>query len=76
LGYVEGSTSGQPRNKEPIKFVKSTTNNNNKPTETEEDNQSPIRSKEKGARAESIEQRNNALPSQGNHQHGRNQPAQ
>jgi hypothetical protein len=31
LGYEEGSSSGQPRNKEPIKFVKSTTNDNNKP---------------------------------------------
>jgi hypothetical protein len=28
LGYEEGSSSGQPRNKEPIKFVKSTTNDN------------------------------------------------
>jgi hypothetical protein len=40
LGYEEGSSSGKPRNKEPIKFVKSTTNDNNKPTETKEDNQS------------------------------------
>jgi hypothetical protein len=37
LGYEEGSSSGQPRNKEPIKFVKasvhvkSATNDNNKP---------------------------------------------
>jgi hypothetical protein len=76
LGYEEGSSSGQPRNKEPIKFVKSTTNDNNKPAETKEDNQPPRRSKEKGARTESVEQRNNALPAQGNHQHGRNRPAQ
>jgi hypothetical protein len=76
LGYEEGSSSGQPRNKEPIKFVKSTTNDNNKPAETKEDNQSPRRSKEKGTRTESVEQRNNALPAQGNHQHGRNRPAQ
>jgi hypothetical protein len=76
LGYEEGSSSGQPRNKEPIKFVKSTTNDNNKPAETKEDNQLPRRSKEKGARTESVEQRNNALPAQGNHQHGRNRPAQ
>jgi hypothetical protein len=72
LGYEEGSISGQPRNKESIKFVKSTTNDNNKPIETKEDNQLPRRSKEKGARTESIEHRNNALPTQGNHQHGRN----
>jgi hypothetical protein len=50
LGYEEGSSSGQPRNKEPIKFVKSTTNDNNKPAETKEDNQSPMRSKEKGVK--------------------------
>jgi hypothetical protein len=31
LGFEEGSSSGQPRNKEPIKFVKSTTNDNHKP---------------------------------------------
>jgi hypothetical protein len=41
LGYEEGSSSGQPRNKKPIKFVKSTTNDNNKPTETKEDNHPP-----------------------------------
>jgi hypothetical protein len=67
LGYEEGSSSGPPRNKEPIKFVKSTTNDNNKPVETKEDNQPPRRSKEKAASTESIEQRNNALPAQGNH---------
>jgi hypothetical protein len=38
LVYEEGSSSGQPSNKEPIKFVKSTTNDNIKPTETKEDN--------------------------------------
>ena len=38
LGYEEGSSSGKPRNEEPIKFVKSTTNDNNKPAETKEDN--------------------------------------
>jgi hypothetical protein len=56
LGYEEGSSSGQPRNKEPIKFVKSTTNDNNKPAETKEDNHPPRRNKEKGARTESVEQ--------------------
>jgi hypothetical protein len=76
LGYEEGSSSGHPSNKESIKFFKSTTNDNNKPAETEEDNQPPRRSKEKGARSESGEQRNNAPSAQGNHQHGRNQPAQ
>jgi hypothetical protein len=38
LGYEEGSSSGKPRNEEPIKFVKSTTNDNRKPAETKEDN--------------------------------------
>jgi hypothetical protein len=76
LGYEEGSSSGQPSNKESIKFVKSTTNDNNKPAETKEDNQPPRRSKEKGARTESVDQRNNTPSAQGNHQHGRNRPAQ
>jgi hypothetical protein len=34
LGYEEGSSSDQPRNKDPIKFVKSTIYDNKKPTET------------------------------------------
>jgi hypothetical protein len=76
LGYEEGSSSGKPRNEEPIKFVKSTTNDNNKPAETKEDNQSPRTSKEKGARTESVEQRNNALSAERHHQHGRNRFAQ
>jgi hypothetical protein len=38
LGYEEGSSSGQPRNKESIMFVKSTTNDNNEPIETKEGN--------------------------------------
>ena len=54
LGYEEGSSSGQPRNKEPIKFVKSSTNDNNRPAETKEDNKPLGRSKEKGARTESV----------------------
>jgi hypothetical protein len=66
LGYEEGSSSGQPNNKESIKFVKSTTNDNNKPTDTNEYNQSSRRSKRKGARTESVEQRNNTPPAQGN----------
>ena len=76
LGYEEGSSSGQPSNKESIKFVKSTTNDNIKPAETKEDNQPPRRSKEKGARIESVEQGNNTLPAQGNHQNGRNRFSQ
>jgi hypothetical protein len=78
LGYEEGSSSGQPTNKEPIKFVKasvhvkSTTNDNNKPAETKEDNQPPRTSERKSARTESVEQRNNALPAQRHHQHERN----
>jgi hypothetical protein len=38
LGYEEGSSSGKPGNEEPIKFVKSKTNDNKNPTETKEDN--------------------------------------
>jgi hypothetical protein len=76
LGYEEGSSSGQPSNKESIKFVKSTTIDNNKPAETKEENQPPRRSEGKATRTESVEQRNNTPSAQGNHQHGRNQPAQ
>jgi hypothetical protein len=76
LGYEEGSSSGKPRNEEPINFFKSTTNENNKPVETKEDNQPPRTSKEKGARTESVEKRNNALPTERRHQHGRNRFAQ
>ena len=72
LGYEEGSSSDHPSNTEPIKFVKSTIIDNNHSTKIKEYNQPPRRSKEKGARTESVEQRNNALPAQGNHQHGRN----
>jgi hypothetical protein len=72
LGYEEGSSSGKLGNEEPIKFFKSTTNDNNKPVETKEDNQSPRMSKEKGAKTESVEQRNNALSVERHHQHGRN----
>jgi hypothetical protein len=64
------------RNEEPIKFVKSTTNDNNKPAETKEDNQSPRTSKEKGARTESVGQKTNALSAERRHQHGRNRIAQ
>jgi hypothetical protein len=45
LGYEEGSCSGHPSNKESVNFVKSITNDNNKPRETKEDNQPPRRSK-------------------------------
>jgi hypothetical protein len=76
LGYEEGSSSGKSRNGEPIKFVKSTNNDNNKPVETKEDNQPPRRSKEKGARIKSTEQRNNDFPTEIRHQHGINQFAQ
>jgi hypothetical protein len=62
LGYEEGSSSGKPRDEEPIKFFKYTTNDNNKPTETKEDNRPPRMSKEKGAKTESVEQINSALP--------------
>jgi hypothetical protein len=61
LGYEEGSSSGKPGNEEPIKFVKSTTNDNNNPVETKQDNQLPRSSKVKDARSKSIEQRINVL---------------
>jgi hypothetical protein len=67
LGYEEGSNSGQPSNKEPIKFFKSTTNDNIKPAETKEDNQPPRRSKEKVSITKSVEQINNTPSAQGNH---------
>jgi hypothetical protein len=76
LGYEEGSSSGKPRNEEPIKFVKCTTNNNNKPARTKEDNQPPRTSKVKDARTESVEQRSNALTVERRHQPGRNRFAQ
>jgi hypothetical protein len=38
FGYKEGSSSGQTRNIESIKFVKSTTIENNKPAKTKEEN--------------------------------------
>jgi hypothetical protein len=72
LGYEEGSISGRPGNEEPIKFVKSTTNDNNKPTETKEDNQPPRSSKVKDSRFESVEQRSNALTTKRRHQPRRN----
>jgi hypothetical protein len=58
LGYEEGSSSGKLGIEEPIKFVKSTTNDDNKPAETKEDNHPPKTSKGKGARIESEERRN------------------
>ena len=76
LGYEEGSSSGKSGNEEPIKFVKSTTNDNNKPAKTKEDNQPPRTSKEKGARIESVEQRNNALSAKRRHQQERNRVTQ
>jgi hypothetical protein len=59
-------------NEEPIKFVKSTTNDNNKPVETKEDNQQPRMSKENGVRIEYVERRNNALSAKRRHQQERN----
>jgi hypothetical protein len=72
LGYEEGSSSGKPRNEEPIKFVKCTTNKNNKPAGTKEDNQPPKMSKVKDDRTESVEQRSNVLTVERCHQLGRN----
>jgi hypothetical protein len=76
LGYEEGSNSGKPRDEEPIKFVKCTTNDNKKLAKTKEDNQPPGMSKEKGARTLSIEQINSVLPAERRYQHGRNRFAQ
>jgi hypothetical protein len=76
LGYEEGSSSDQPGNKEPIKFVKSTIYDNKKPAETKEDNHLPRRSNERGTRTETMDQRNNVLFVQRNHQHRRNRPSQ
>jgi hypothetical protein len=67
FGYEEGSSIGQPSNKESINFVKSTTIDNNKPAETKEENQPPRRSEGKDTRTEYVEQRNNTLSAQGNH---------
>jgi hypothetical protein len=72
LGYEEGSSSGKPGNEEPVKFVKSTTNDNKKLAETKEDNQLPRMSKEKGAKIESVERRNNGLSVERRHQQERN----
>jgi hypothetical protein len=72
LGYEEGSSSGKLRNEEPIKFVKCTSNNNNKPIGTKQDNQLPRMSKEKDARTESVEKRSNVLTAERRHQPGRN----
>jgi hypothetical protein len=76
MGYEKGSSSDQPSNKEPIKFVQPTTSDNKKPVETKEDNQLPRRSNERGTRTETIDQRNNVLFVQRNHKHGRNRPSQ
>jgi hypothetical protein len=73
LGYEEGSSSEKTRNEEPIKFVKSTTNDNNKPVEIKEDNQQPMMSKENGVRTESVGRRNNVLSTKRRHQQERNQ---
>jgi hypothetical protein len=76
LGYEEGSSNGKPGNEEHIKFVKSTTNDNNNPIETKEDNQLPRSSKVKDAISESVEQRSNVLTAEQCHQSGRNRFAQ
>jgi hypothetical protein len=76
LGYEEGSSSGKLGNEEPIKFVKSTTNDNNNPVETKEDNHPRRSSKVKDAIYESVEQRNNVLTAERRHHPGRNRFAQ
>jgi hypothetical protein len=72
LGYEEGSSSDQLGNKEPIKFVKSTIYDNKKPVEAKEDNHLPRKSNERGTITETMDQRNNVLSIQRNHQHRRN----
>jgi hypothetical protein len=76
LGYEEGSSSDQPGNKKPIKFVKSTIYDNKKPAKTKEDNHLPMRSNERGTITETMDQRNNVLFVHRNHQHRRNRPSQ
>jgi hypothetical protein len=76
LGYEEGSSSGQPSNKESIKFFKYTFIENNKYGETKEDNQAPRKTKRKSTRTKPVEKKNNTPSTQRNHQHGRNQPTQ
>jgi hypothetical protein len=75
MGYEEGSSSDQPGNKEPIKFVKSTIYDNKKLAETKEDNHLPRRSNERGTRTKTMDQRNNVLSVQRNYQHRRNRPS-
>jgi hypothetical protein len=68
LGYEEGSSSGQPRNKEPIKFVKSPNIDKSHSTETKKENQLLRRNERKRTRTESVDQRN--------YRHEINQPPQ
>jgi hypothetical protein len=68
LGYEEGSSSGQPRNKEPIKFFKSSNIDNSHSAETKKENQLPRRNERKSTKTESIDQRN--------YRHERNQSPQ
>jgi hypothetical protein len=58
LGYEEGSSSGQRRNKEPIKFVKSSNIDNSDSAKTKKENQPPRRNERKSTRTESVDQRN------------------
>jgi hypothetical protein len=55
LGYEEGSSSSHPRNKEPIKFVKSSNIDNNHSTETKKENQPPRRNERKSTRTEFVD---------------------
>jgi hypothetical protein len=75
LGYEEGSSNGQPSNKESINFVKFTCIDNNKYRETKEYNHPPRKNEGRSTRTETVEQRNNILSAQRNHHHGRNRPA-
>jgi hypothetical protein len=76
LGYEEGSSNDKPGDEEPIKFVKISTNDNNNPVETKEDNQLCRSSKVKYSRSESIEQRSNVRTAERRHQSGRNRFSQ
>jgi hypothetical protein len=68
LGYEEGSSIGQPRNKEPIKFVKSSNIDNSHFAKTKKENQPPRRNERKSTRTESVDQIN--------YWHERNRPPQ
>jgi hypothetical protein len=67
-GWTVSPVNSQPRNKEPIKFVKSSNIDNSHSAETKKENQPPRRNERKSSRTKSIDQRN--------YWHERNRPPQ